>query len=204
MLRAPRHPSQSPHRAGHGAVGRPGTRAEYPAATSQARARPRWRSSENVYQASSSPGQLLEVDQKRTQHGCGPIAERRVELVGEIVVTLPGAFPQLLGAPPGQVGRSLHALGQREEEPVTRELEQLVPEPLRHCDDDASTVRIEDGTSKSNPTIVDTAHQLQLGRSRSSRRRRVRQSNLSSPVAARRRLIRHQPRSIGTRLEVIT
>jgi len=41
----------------HLVMGRPGRRGEYPAAASQARARPRWRWSENAYQVSSSPGQ---------------------------------------------------------------------------------------------------------------------------------------------------
>jgi hypothetical protein len=48
----------------------------------------------------------------------------------------------VLVAVPGQVGRSLHALGQREEESVTRELEQLVLGLLRQYDEDASTVAI--------------------------------------------------------------
>ncbi len=107
--------------------------------------------------------QLLEVDGKRTQHGCGPVAERGVELVGEIVVARPGAPAKLLGAAPGQVGRSHRALGQREEESVTCELEQIAPETLRECDDDASTVPIADGAPKSRSAIVGTPHQFQPG-----------------------------------------
>ena len=53
---------------------------------------------------------------------------------------------------------------------------------LRQCHDDESTVRIEDGTSKSKPTVVNPAHDLQPGRSHSSRCRRVRRSDLSPPV----------------------
>ena len=51
----------------------------------------------------------------------------------------------MLGAAPGQVGLSRRALGERDEQPVSRELEQLVPGPLRQCDDDALAVRIKDG-----------------------------------------------------------
>ena len=107
--------------------------------------------------------QLLEVDGKRTQHGCRPVTERRVELLGEIVVAFPGALPQLPGTAPDRVGRFLHALGQDDEQPVTRELEQVVPGLLRQCDDDATTVRIEDGAPKSRSAIVGTPHQFQPG-----------------------------------------
>ena len=72
-------------------------------------------------------GQLLQVDRERAQHGCGQVAERGFELLGEIVVTLPCAFPQLLGAPPGQVGRFLDALGQGNDQPIARALEQVAP-----------------------------------------------------------------------------
>jgi len=58
---------------------------------------------------------------------------------------------------------SLHALGQRDEQPVTRDLEQIAPEPLRECDDDASTVPIADGAPKSRSAIVGTPHQFQPG-----------------------------------------
>jgi hypothetical protein len=107
--------------------------------------------------------QLLEVDRKRAQHRCGPLAERGVELVGEIVIARPGAPAKLLGAVPGQLGSFLYALSQREEESITPELEHLAPEPLRECGD-ASPVLNEDGAPKSCSAIVDTVTSSSLAR----------------------------------------
>ena len=129
-------------------------------------------------------GRLLEVNGKRAQHGCGPTVERRVELVGEIVVAFPCALSQLPGGAPGELGGARHALGQQDDRPVTRELRQLGPARLRQCDDGTLAVRTEDGASKSDPAVVDPAHPRQPGASRSWRRRQVCQWGLSSPVAA--------------------
>ena len=108
-----------------------------------------------------SPSRMPASSSRSTGSGAawvsaGHRAPRRV--AREIVVALPGACSQLHGAAPRKVERFLDALGQGNDQPVARALEQVAPRSLDSTTTTRWPVPIEDGASKSGQTIVDTTH----------------------------------------------